>query len=71
MLWAFSLKNWVFILLFPFAIPLIAALLGVIFLVVDTPISLITKNSPQKALKCFQYIAKLNIKEINLTEEEI
>ena len=42
-LWLFAFKKWYFVLLFPFVLPLIIILIGIIFLIVDTPFSLITR----------------------------
>lgn len=56
----FLVPNFKIVLLFFFAIPLVA--IGVIFLIFfkDTPISMITKNSAEKAYENLLYIAKFN-----------
>jgi ABC-type sugar transport system permease subunit len=71
-LWFYLFPNYRTVLLIFFAIPV--AVLAVVFSLYfkDTPISLITKNSPEKAYEDLLYIAQFNgIQEPDFTIEEI
>ena len=59
-LWFYLVPNYKTVLLVFFGIPVIA--LAIIFIVYfkDTPISLITKNSPEKVYEDLRYIANFN-----------
>ena len=59
----FLIPNFKTVLIFFFAIPLV--LIGIIFIIFfkDTPISMITKNTPEKAYDNLLYIAKFNGKK--------
>ena len=71
-LWYFALKNWQLIFIIFYLIPSVLVVLSIIFIVKDTPICLVMRNSPLKALNDFRFIAKMNRKRgFSLDAEEI
>lgn len=64
----YAIGNWLYILIFFYLVPVLIVILGIIFLAVDTPICLITKNTPEVAHRAFMHIARINnISEPNLS----
>lgn len=59
-LWYFALGDWQLIFAVFYFIPMVAATIAVVVIVRDTPICLVMRNSPLKALRDFRYIAQLN-----------
>lgn len=56
----FLVPNFQLVVLFFYGIPLLILTLLFLFVFQDTPISLVTKNPPEKAFKKFMLIAKIN-----------
>lgn len=61
-LWAFAAGNWKVILTCFYLIPTLVSILGMIVIVRDTPICLVTRYSANNAYKGFKFIAKMNKK---------
>jgi len=71
-LWFYAIPNFRTVSLIFFGIPVIILTALFIIFFKDTPISLITKNPPEKAHKNLLYIANFNgIANPNLTLEDI
>ena len=60
--WTYFFHNWLITLIAFYVVPLILTILGMVFLVKDTPMCLVTRYSPAKALKSFRFIAHHNKK---------
>ena len=56
----YLLRDWQMVLTLFYFIPSVVALIAIITIVRDTPICLVMRNSPSKALEDFSYIAKIN-----------
>ena len=70
--WFFIVPDFKWVVLYFYAIPLL--IIAVVFIVFfqDTPISMITKNTPEKACKELLKIAKINgIEDADLTVQDI
>jgi hypothetical protein len=65
--WYWLLQDWFTIFLFCYLIPAVLLLAGMCFFAVDTPMSLILRNSPQKALEKMLFMARVNGVEADLT----
>ena len=59
-LFFFLLPNYVLVMLIFFALPVLVLIIVFMLFFKDTPISLITKNSEEKAFNNFVFIAKAN-----------
>lgn len=62
-LWYYAIGDWQLIFALFYFIPAVLATIGVIVIVRDTPICLVMRNTPLKALKDFEYIARMNKKK--------
>ncbi len=58
--WYYAVGNWQLIFIIFYLIPSILVVASAVFFLRDTPICLVMRNSPLKALKDFRYIAKMN-----------
>jgi OCT family organic cation transporter-like MFS transporter 4/5 len=71
-LWYFMVGDWQIIFAVFYFIPMVAVTIGSIVIIKDTPICLVMRNTPLKALRDFRYIAKMNkIKNFKMDVEEI
>lgn len=61
-LWFYLLRDFRLVILFFNLIPGVLVMLALIFFIKDTPMCLVTKNSPENALKKLEFIAKVNKK---------
>ena len=59
-LWYYSIRNYLPILIFFYGIPTLIVGGFLIFFVQDTPFSLITFSTPPKIVKSLNFIAKVN-----------
>jgi MFS family permease len=50
-IWYYWIKDWQMIFVLFYFLPAVASVLGVVFIVRDTPICLVMRNSPSKALQ--------------------
>ena len=68
--WAYSFQHWRPMLWVYYLIPTAISFILVAFFVTDTPICLVTRYKPKKALKKFSYISKMNKRpSFELTED--
>lgn len=68
----FFIGDWQLIFIIFYMVPTFFTAIGIYFIVVDTPIDLITKTNPQYALEAYQKIAKINgITNPEISLEEI
>ena len=68
--WAYMSRHWAPILWIYYLIPLVVCFFLVLFFVTDTPICLVTRYKPKKALRKFSHIAKINrLPSLELTED--
>ena len=65
------ITPWELTLLLYSVIPMVTALLLLVFVIVDTPFEAVTKGTPDRALKQLNQIAAVNGIESDLTEEEV
>jgi MFS family permease len=71
-LWYYLVGDWQLIFAIFYFIPAVITTLGVVFIVKDTPICLVMRNTPLQALQDFRYIAKMNNKRsFKMDVEEI
>lgn len=56
----YMIGDWKLIFIIFYLVPLVIVILGIIFIVKDTPICLVTRLHPEKALKQFLKIAAIN-----------
>ena len=71
-LFFYLVPNFQKVMLFFYGIPILAIIVVFIVFFKDTPISLITKNTPEDAFKHLRDIARMNgIEEPELTVEEV
>jgi MFS family permease len=70
--WYYFVGDWQLIMALFYFAPSVIVTAAVVFFVRDTPICLVTRNSPTKALLAFKHIAKFNkVESLHLTVEEI
>ncbi len=65
------IKDWMTIFLTCYLIPSIIIFVGMSIFLVDTPMSLIERNSSQYALQKLQFMSKINASSAVLTIEDI
>ena len=70
-LWFYMLEDFELVLIFFYVIPSLVVLVGLVFFVKDTPISLLTKYSAKDAFDALSMIARVNKKPFSMTEEDI
>jgi hypothetical protein len=66
-LWFYLLRDFQLVLLYCYLVPAVLATAALIFFVKDTPICMVTKGSPEKALKGLRFIAEVNGRDFDLT----
>ena len=59
-LYYYLLRNWKVIMWVFYALPALLTLISTVLFMVDTPICLVLRNSAERSLKGFLFIAKLN-----------
>ena len=67
----FLVPNFKLVMLYFFSLPIVVIALTFMILFKDTPFSMITKNTPEKAYENLMYIAKYNGKTADLSVLEI
>jgi hypothetical protein len=65
------IKDWWLIFFFCYLVPSVTLLIYMYSIIVDTPMSLILRNEPIKALEELSTISKMNHTDDNLTLEDI
>lgn len=71
-LWYYAVGDWQLIFAIFYFIPTVVVVIGIAVIVRDTPICLVMRNSPVKALRDFRFIAKFNKKRsFKMEVEEI
>ena len=70
-LWFFVIGDWQLIYAICYLLPLIGVIISFMLLVKDTPMCLVMRNHSSRALKKFQYIAKMNNKKCEMDIEEL
>lgn len=65
--WYWLINDWWTIFFACYLIPATVALICICLLVVDTPMSLILRNPPQKALEKLEFVARMNGRHKALT----
>jgi MFS transporter, putative metabolite:H+ symporter len=71
-LWYYWVGDWQLIFALFYFVPAVAVTVGVVVVVRDTPICLVMRNSPLKALRDFRFIASMNRKRsFRMDVEEI
>ena len=72
MIWFYFIPNFETIMILFYFFPTILCTLAMIFIFKDTPITLISKRSPEEALKDLKMIARINKKVLfDLTLEDV
>lgn len=69
--WYWLINNWWTIFFACYLIPGIAVFICMCLLVVDTPMSLILRNPPEKAFEKMQFMARMNGNQDSLKIEDI
>ena len=70
-LWFYIAPNFETVLIIFYLLPTILCIICFIFLFKDTPVTLISKRSPEEALKDLKMIAKINKKKFNMTVDDV
>lgn len=69
--WYWLINNWWTIFFVCYLIPAMIVFICLCLLVVDTPMSLILRNPPEKTLEKMQFMAKMNGNQDSIKIEDI
>lgn len=63
--WFYIFRDYSPVLIYFYGIPAVFSTLSLIFFIKDSPICMITKSSPERALRGLKHVAKINNKELD------